>query len=105
MCKFRNSEDAFEALEKLKEQDKNIIFPIEVKGKDRLSVAIDEYLLIEKSENENLFMRNEYGKLIEQKTDIDGWRILDKFKFKQEETFWIYGYDNKKDRKRQSKTL
>ena len=97
--KYRSSEAAFEALNKLKKENENIIFPVDVTGADILENSIDEYLLLEESDGENLFMRNEYGKLIEQKVNIDGWRILDKYRFKKEEDFWIYGYDNRKERK------
>ena len=44
-------------------------------------------------------LRNEYGKLVEQRTNIDGWIVLDKFRYQIEETFWVYGYDNRSDRK------
>lgn len=97
--KYRTSEDAFEALELLKNEDTNIIFPIEFKGSEVLDNSLDEYLLLEKSDGENIYMRNEYGKLIEQKTNVAGWRILDKHRFKREESFWVYGYDKVRDRK------
>lgn len=96
--KYRTSEDAFEMLEKLKKQNDNIVFPIEMTGENNLRIVLNEYILIEKSEDENLFMRNEYGKLIEQKTDIEGWRIIDKFQFKEEEAFSVFGFSSR-DRK------
>lgn len=97
--KYRTSEDAFEALEKLKIESEKVIFPLDVKGATYMEDSVDEYLLIEKSDGENIYMRNEFGKLIEQKSDLDGWRILDKYRYKIEEDFWIYGLDNRQERK------
>ena len=44
-------------------------------------------------------MRNEYGKLVEQNLNIDGWVVIDKYRYNIEETFWVWGYKNKNDRK------
>ena len=97
--KYRTSEEAYEVFNKLKMEDKNIVFPTLLRGDEYLDNSIDEYLLIEKSDKENSMLRNEYGKLVEQKTNIDGWIVLDKFRYQIEETFWVYGYDNRSDRK------
>lgn len=98
--KYRNIEDAYEAFKKLKENDKNVIFPIFSYGNNQLKNSIDEYVLIEKNDNKDSSMlRNEYGVIIEHKTNKDGWIIIDKFRYLKEETFWVWGYDKKSDRK------
>lgn len=97
--RFRSIDDAYEVFNKLKTEDENIIFPSSVTGCEKLENSIDEYLIIEKSEEKNSMFRNEYGKFVEHKLNIDGWVVLDKFRYKKEETFWVYGYDKKKDRK------
>ena len=71
-----------------------------VTGEDKLVNSIDEYILIEKKPNkDNSILRNEYGKLVEHKVNKDGWIVIDKHRYKREELFWVYGYDNKSDRK------
>lgn len=98
--KYRNIEDAYEVFNKLKENDKNVIFPISSYGNDKLKNSIDEYVLIEKNETKEASMlRNEYGVIIEHKTNREGWIILDKYRYLKEETFWVWGYDKKSDRK------
>lgn len=98
--KYRNIEDAYEVFNKLKENDKNVIFPISSYGNDKLKNSIDEYVLIEKNDTKEASMlRNEYGVIIEHKTNRDGWIILDKYRYLKEETFWVWGYDKKSDRK------
>jgi hypothetical protein len=96
---YRTSEDAYEVFDELKKQNGNIIFPTLMRGDEYLENSIDEYILIEKNDFDNIKLRNEYGKLVEQKTNIDGWNIIDKFRYQIEETFWVYGYDNRSERK------
>lgn len=97
--KYKTSEEAYEVFEKLRNENNNIIFPTLLRGDTYLDNSIDEYILIEKSNKENTLLRNEYGKLVEQQLNIDGWIIIDKFRYQIEETFWVYGYDNRSDRK------
>lgn len=98
--KYRYKDDAVSAFcEYRKELQKNKIFPVATVGKNIIEKAISEYILIEKSEENSVPAWNEYGKLVEQKLDVDGWRIIDKFRYDVEETFWVYGYDNRSDRK------
>lgn len=98
--KYRSIEDAYEVLNELKKEDENIVFQSLITGVDSLENSIDEYILIEKSDAENTKLRNEYGKLIEQQVNLDGWIIVDKVRYKREETFWVWGYDKKDDRKK-----
>lgn len=100
--KFRYIEDAYKCLDELKNESGHVIFDAQVSGVDSIENAIDEYLLIEKKENEEnepVLLRNEYGKLVEQKTNTDKWQIVDKIRYRREETFWVWGYDKRTDRK------
>lgn len=97
--KYRSSEDAYEVLNKLKIEDENVIFQSLITGVDSLENSVDEYILIEKTDAPNTMLRNEYGKLVEQRINLDGWIIVDKVRYKREETFWVWGYDKKDDRK------
>ena len=96
---YRTSDEAYEVFNRLKKDDENVIFPTLMRGDDFLENSIDEYILIEKNDGGNTKLRNEYGKLVEQILNVDGWIILDKFRYKTEETFWVFGYDNRSDRK------
>lgn len=97
---YSKSEDAYADIEKIMKEDESVKFP-----RDTISggkMAIEEILLLEKNrygDKENPLLRNEYGKLVEQITDNPKWVILDKFPHKVEETFWVYGYDPKRERK------
>lgn len=97
--KYRNIEDAYIKFNELKKNDDKVIFPSFVTGVNRLENSIDEYVIIEKNSKESSVLRNEYGKLIEHKTNQEGWTIIDKYRYLREETFWVFGYDKKKERK------
>lgn len=97
--KYRTIEDAYNVFNELKFNDKNIIFQSVITGDDKMKNSVDEYIIIEKTDSKPNVLRNEYGKLVEQNVNKDGWIIIDKFRYKREETFWVYGYNSKNDRK------
>lgn len=97
--KYRDAASAYLKFDELKEKDKDVVFPMAFTGSHVLENSIDEYILIEKCDNESSVLRNEYGKLIEHYTNQKGWVIIDKFKYRKEETFWIWGLDKKSERK------
>ena len=96
---YRTIEEAYEVFDGLRDSDKNVIFPSIINNVGEISNTIDEYILIEKSDSENTLLRNEYGKLVEQTINQEGWIIIDKIRYLKEERFWVYGYDSKFDRK------
>ena len=100
--KYYNLEEAYKALHKLEDDNKNIVFPREIINRGALLESKDEYLLLKKNrsgEETNGILRNEYGMLVEYATTNENWVVLDKCERKVEETFWVYGYDPKIDRK------
>ena len=96
--KYKTVQDAYEMFNYLKDEVKPV-FPVLVTNSEMMLNSIDEYILIEKSDEPNTFLRNEYGKLVEQKINIPGWVILDKFRYYKEETFGIFGYNMRNERK------
>ena len=100
--KYRYIEDAYEVFNNLKDQDTHIVFPKLIMCSEVLQDSLNEYILIQLIEDDvtaEYKLRNEYGKLVNQVTNQDGWAVIDKFKYNKEETFWVYGYEPKKDRK------
>ena len=98
--RYRDIKEAYAVFNALKTQDNNVIFPSNITGIHQIENSIDEYILIEKNEDKtSTLLRNEYGKFVEQTTNKNGWIIIDKFRYKREEEFWVYGYNSKNDRK------
>lgn len=99
---FVKVEDAYDEVERLMQESKNVVFPALVQITDTIINSRDEYLILEKNregDKEAPLLRNSYGKLVKQETNSDKWIILDKFSYKVEETFWVYGYDPARGRK------
>ena len=96
---YETSEQAYEAFKIKKKESECVVFERLFKGGQTFRYAPDECIIVEKTDNGPSMLRNEYGKLVEHKTDLDGWEVLDKFTTKVEETFWVWGYDNRSDRK------
>lgn len=96
---YRTSEEAYAAFNRQKQLSDEVVFPRALKLYENLENSIDECIIIQKTDSGPTFIRNEYGKLVEHKTDLEGWEIIDKFRNNVEETFWVWGYDNRKDRK------
>lgn len=97
--KFRTIEDAYERFKKEKVRSESVVFPRSTKIDQKIEASIDECILVAKTDEGPTMLRNEYGKLVEHKTTLDGWEIIDKFRNNVEETFWVWGHDNRKDRK------
>lgn len=100
--RFTNSDDAYTRIEQLLKESEKVIIPSEMSHRDTVKDVVYEYLILEKNrygDKENAMLRNEFGKLIEHKTTSDIWVILDKFRYNEEELFWVWGYNNRTDRK------
>jgi hypothetical protein len=99
---YINVEEAYEDIERLLKENKNVVFPARVQIAQTLEESRDEYLLLERNrhgDKEEPMLRNSFGKLVRQETNSDTWIVLDKFSYDTEETFWVYGYDPLRGRK------
>lgn len=102
IAKFSTLEEAYECFRKLEKDNNNIVFRRKVINAGVLKDSRDEYLLLQKNrtgELTNNFLRNQYGKLVEQISNNPKWIIYDKCERYVEETFWVYGKCPKTDRK------
>ena len=99
---YSTVEEAYSKMEELKKENNNVVFPRKVINAGALKESRDEYLLLRKNRDGNLTdsqLRNEYGKLVEHKSNSNVWVIYDKCERLVEETFWVYGKCPKTERK------
>lgn len=97
------------ALNKLRELqekfNKNILFPVRfVSNKEAKTFIEADYklILIKKKFEEGEYegkVKNEYGRYIDCVTSSENWLFIEEAPYKIEETFWVYGYNPKTDRK------
>lgn len=101
--KYSDLEDAYAELAKLKKQNETVKFPRKFINSTEITSVKDEYLLLEKNRDGNKqdgMVRNEFGKFVTQKIiNNNKWIIREKITRLVEETFWVYGFDSKTDRK------
>lgn len=103
--RYKNLEDARMKINELKAAEEDIIF-------ERLTRTYDdgttesnyEYVIfkdVKGDEPKSTYMKNEYGKYVEHNVKINGknYEIVEKCKAKVEDTFWVFGYDSRNDRK------
>lgn len=100
---YQTYADAYSKLQELIKANDEIVFPRKYLNSGVINLSKDEYLILEKNrygDKEDGLLRNEYGKIIKHKIiNNTKWIIREKAIRLIEETFWVYGYDPKADRK------
>lgn len=100
---YRTYSEAYNKLTELEKENEKIIFPRKYLNSGVIGDIKDEYLLLEKNrfgDKSDCMLRNEFGKFVTHKIENNTkWVIRNKINKYVEETFWVYGYDNKTDRK------
>lgn len=94
---FRTEEDAFQYLNDYINNNK-VLFPVRhIRHYDDIIEANYElYILKHLTEydiKDTVFLRNDYGEMVEYNTNSEKWQIIHKEKWEEEETFWVNGYD------------
>ena len=98
---YENS--ALTAFNKIMIENAKVRFPIEYSSRDhKLIPAKYELLLMKTKEDENeeySLLRNDYGKIVPHISNSSKMIIFKKEKYLFEETFWVYGFNPKSQRK------
>lgn len=101
--RFTTEHDAYKFFHNQIEENKNVIFPVRfINYKKIMPSDYELYIIKQRDEfdvDTTTKLRNEYGELIEHKTDNEKWIIIDKHQWDIEETFWVFGYHPKYQRK------
>lgn len=102
--KFRTSEEAYKYMEGLMAMSNEVVFPIESQWKEKTADTNPKYTyyILEKNrfgDKGAPLLKNDIGKYVPHETTNEKWVILDKFPYKIEETFWVWGYNPRTDRK------
>lgn len=85
------------------EENKSVIFPVRFNNnKTEIIESSYEIMIIkarDKTESRETKVMDEYGKFVNYATNDDDWIIYDRSPYYIEETFWIYGYHPRLQRK------
>lgn len=105
---FRTLKDAIAYKAKLLEDNKKIKIPVKYVydgANSRTQLPYEnEYVILKrvkgaKGERPVTKIRNQFGKFVDHVSTSSEWEIYDKFPCLEEETFWVYGYNKRNDRK------
>lgn len=77
-------------------KENQVFYEKKYKNYKKIERAFYEILLLERVEGKPEFRKvfNGLGELVEEQVK-GSWKILDKFQFKEEETFYVYGLENR----------
>ena len=85
------------------EENKSVVFPIKFNNnKTEIIESSYEIMIIkarDKTESRETKVMDEYGKFVNYATNDDDWIIYDRSPYYIEETFWVYGYHPRLQRK------
>lgn len=88
-----------------KEWNDKVLFPVKFVSSKKTKTFVEadyQLMLIKKKEGHETThgkIRDEYGAFVDCVTDNDDWLFLEAMPYKVEETFWVYGYNPKRQRK------
>ena len=96
-------EKIYRKFEKLLKENKKVMFPIRYNNHEHVMIESEYELVIIKcrDENESLTnkVRTDSGEFIDYTTTDDDWIVIDRAPYNIEETFWVYGYHPRIQRK------
>lgn len=97
--KGKDKDLIFQIFNELIEKNK-VLFPKKFVNYKSIVPIQYEIIIVKKREigDKNRIVRNELGQLVEEIPSSSKWVIVDKHNYDVEETFWVWGYDKRKDR-------
>lgn len=96
-------EKIYKAFNKLLKENKKVVFPMRYNNEKHIMIPSEHELYIIKcksdGDSDKNKVRNENGQFISYETTDENWIIIDRANYDIEETFWVYGYHPKLQRK------
>lgn len=93
----------YKEFNKLLKENKKVIFPMKYNNEKHVMVESEHELYIikckEDFDNDTNKIKDANGKYTSYETSDDNWIIVDRSEYQIEETFWVYGYHPKLQRK------
>ena len=104
ICSERTEDQIYKRFNKLLKENKKIVFPMRYNNEKHVMVKSDHELIIIKCkdefDNNNVTkVKDDSGKFVNYATDNEDWIVIDRAPYDVEETFWVYGYHPRLQRK------
>ena len=97
------ADKALKKMKELEEESKSVKFPIKWNN-EKTEIVPSEYEIVLAKYGQGIggepsMLRNEFGKFVNYRTESNDWTIIEKQPHDIEETFWVYGYHPRLQRK------
>lgn len=103
LSSWETEEKAYKKFNALIEENKEVVFPIQYNNlKHVMTESMYEIVLIKERQDGDAKVnkiRDSYGKFTNYETNDEEWMVVDRAEYFVEETFWVYGYHPKLQRK------
>ena len=103
ICSEKTERAIYKRFKKLLAENKKVVFPVRYNNLEHVMIPSEYEIVILKCrdefENKTTKVRDDSGEFINYKTDSDDWIVVDRASYEVEETFWVYGYHPRFQRK------
>ena len=104
LCAEATEPKIYKRFNEIIKENKNVVFPIKYNNAASKEIVESEYEIVIikcKQENDSHVnkVRDEYGKYVDYETTDEDWIVIDRAPYYIEETFWVYGFHPRIQRK------
>lgn len=103
ICSEKTEAKIYKRFNALLKESENVVFPMRYNNEKHVMVESEHELMIikckELGDNAVNKIRDDTGKFVNYESSDEDWIIIDRAKYEIEETFWVYGYHPKLQRK------
>ena len=103
ICSDTTEEKIYKRFDNLLNENKKVVFPVRWNNHEHVMIESEYELVIIKcrDEYESLVnkVRTDTGEFVDYSTTDDDWIVIDRAPYNIEETFWVYGYHPRLQRK------
>jgi hypothetical protein len=104
VCSETTETKIYKRFNEIIKENKNVVFPVKYNNAATKEMIESEYEIVIikcKQENDSHVnkVRDEYGKFVDYQTNDEDWIVVDRAPYYIEETFWVYGFHPRIQRK------
>ena len=99
----KTEKEIYRKFNRLLKENESVQFPVRYNNHEHVMIPSDYEIIIIKvkefGDKDTNSVRDDFGKFVEYKTTDEDWVVVDRAPYKMEETFWVYGYHPRLQRK------
>jgi len=101
MHRCKTIQTAYQNFHRIKEENETVVFPKRFINDGAIKPVKYEIFLVKdiEEDDKHRFVRDELGRVYEEKAIFDYWTVINSNEYNIEEEFWLYGHSSNTDRK------